>query len=140
MSSTPSLTRDTLDALRGKVRGEVLTPDDPGFDAARAVWNGMIDKHPQVILRCRGAADVITGVSVAREHGLPLSVRSGGHSVAGKAICDDGVVIDLSLMNDVHVDPVARRARVGGGALWQDFDHEAQAFGLTSTGGVVSTT
>jgi hypothetical protein len=100
----------------------------------------MIDRSPGVIVRCLGTADVIAAVNFAREQALPLSVKAGGHNVAGKALCDGGVMLDLSAMNDVRVDPHARRARAGGGTLWRDFDHEAQAFGLTTTGGVVSST
>lgn len=129
-----------LAALAEQIRGSLLLPSEAGYDAARAIWNGMIDKRPAAVARCRGTADVIAAVSCARAAGIPLSIRAGGHNVAGKAICNDGLVVDLSLMNDVRVDPAARRARAGGGALWQDFDHEAQAFGLTTTGGVVSTT
>ncbi|MGE0621410.1 MAG: FAD-binding oxidoreductase [Pseudomonadales bacterium] len=129
-----------LATLAAQIRGSVLLPGDSGYDDARAIWNGMIDRYPAAIVRCRGAADVIAALRCARAANLPLSIRAGGHNVAGKAIRDDGLVIDLSLMNDVRVDPLARRARAGGGALWQDFDHEAQAFGLTTTGGVVSTT
>ncbi|HEY5647111.1 MAG TPA: FAD-binding oxidoreductase [Pseudomonadales bacterium] len=138
-TSTPPASQ-WLATLSEKVRGELIVAGDPGYDAARSIWNGMIDKHPTVIVRCRGVADVIAAVNCAREAGVPLSVKGGGHNVAGKAICDNGLVIDLSLMNAVRVDPAARRARAGAGALWQDFDHEAQAFGLTTTGGVVSST
>jgi len=137
---TSSAAAERLTTLSEHLRGTVLLPGDDGFDAARATWNGMIDRHPAAIVRCRGTADVIAAVNHARESGLPVSIRAGGHNVAGKAICDDGIVVDLSLMNDVRVDPAARRARAGGGAQWQDFDHEAQAFGLTTTGGVVSST
>ena len=129
-----------FDGLKERVRGRVLERNDAGFDAARSIWNGMIDKAPAVIVRCRGAADVMAAVEFARESELPVSIKGGGHNVAGKAICDGGVMIDLSQMNQVTVDPVARLARAGGGALWADFDHEAQAFGLACTGGVVSTT
>jgi FAD/FMN-containing dehydrogenase len=118
----------------------VLTADDPGYDAARAVWNGMIDRHPALIARCTGTADVMAAVRFARAEGLPLSVKAGGHSIAGKAVRDGALLIDLSLMSQIHVDPGARIARAGGGARWGDFDHEAQAFGLACTGGVVSTT
>lgn len=129
-----------LDALRQRHRGPLLLPGDDGYDAARAVWNGMIDRRPAVIARCRGPADVMAAVDAARTAGLPVSVRGGGHNVGGKAVCDGGVMLDLTAMRWVHVDPERRRARAGGGTLWGDFDHEAQAFGLTCTGGVVSTT
>lgn len=129
-----------LDALRAQVRGAVLVPGDAGYEPACGIWNGMIRKRPAAIVRCRGAADVIAAVNAAREHGWPLSVRGGGHNVAGKALADDALTIDLTAMNAVRVDPEARRAWAGGGAQWADFDHEAQAFGLTCTGGVVSST
>lgn len=126
--------------LREKVRGEVLTGGQPGYDEARSLWNGMIDKHPGAIVRCSGAADVIATVNFAREQRLPLAVKAGGHNVSGKAICDDGIVIDLSPMNNIRIDPQGMKATAGAGAKWGAFDHEAQAFGLTTTGGVVSST
>ncbi len=129
-----------LDGLAAQVRGEVLRRGDDGYDTSRAVWNGMIDRRPGAIVRCTGAADVIATVNFVREHRQPLAIRAGGHNVAGKAVCDDGIVIDLSPMNNVWIDPVARRGRAGAGARWGAFDHEAQAFGLTTTGGVVSST
>lgn len=128
------------EALRERVRGAVIEPGDDDYDRARAVWNGMIDRRPAVVVRCSGAADVMTAVEVAREHRVPVSVRGGGHSFSGAAVCDDGLVIDLSAMRAVRVDPAARTARVQGGATWADFDHEAQAFGLATTGGLVSST
>jgi FAD/FMN-containing dehydrogenase len=134
------ISSEALDGLTGRVRGEVLTPDDHGYDTCRAVWNGMVDKRPAVVVRCRGNADVIAAVDFARGQGLPVSVKGGGHNVAGKAVSDGGVMVDLSPMDQVRVDPAARRARAGGGALWSTFDHEAQAFGLACTGGVVSST
>jgi FAD/FMN-containing dehydrogenase len=129
-----------LESLRSRVRGSVLCRGDVGYDDVRSIWNGMIDSYPAMVVRCRGNADVIAAVTFARDEQLPLAVRGGGHNVAGKAVCDDGVVIDLSQMNDVRIDPFSRRGRVGGGALWSDFDHEAQVFGLACTGGVVSST
>ncbi len=128
---------ETLDAA---IQGSVITAERDGYDAARAVWNGMIDRRPGVIVQASGVADVITAVNLAREQALPLAVKAGGHNVSGKAVCDDGLVIDLSRMNNIRIDPVARKARAGAGALWRNFDHEAQAFGLTTTGGVVSST
>jgi len=129
-----------LDALGARLRGNLLRPGDEGYDTARSVWNGIVDRRPGAIVRCAGAADVMAAVEFARAHDVPLSVKAGGHNVAGKAVCDDGLMIDLSGMREIRVDPIARRARAGGGALWRDFDHEAQAFGLTCTGGVVSST
>ena len=122
------------------VRGVVLTSDDAGYDEARAIWNGLIDRRPALIVRCTGAADVVDAVNFAREHGLSLSVKGGGHNVAGNAVNDGGLVIDLSQMRGVHVDPGTRTVRAQGGALWGDCDRETQLFGLAVPGGVVSTT
>ena len=122
------------------LRGDVLQPGDEGYDAARMVWNGMIDKHPALIARCAGVSDVISSVHFARRNGLLVAVRGGGHNVAGNAVCDGGIVIDLSPMNGIRVDPIARTARAEAGATWGHLDHETQAFGLATTGGTVSTT
>jgi FAD/FMN-containing dehydrogenase len=136
----PVLGEATLQELRETVRGEILTPADIGYAEAN-VWNGEHqDRRPAVVVRCSGTADVIAAVGFARSNGLPVAVRGGGHSVAGFSTCDDGIVIDLSPMSAVHVDPQARRASVGGGAVWADVDHETQAHGLATTGGLVSTT
>jgi FAD/FMN-containing dehydrogenase len=121
-------------------RGTVVAPDDHGYEAARAVWNGMVDRRPRLIARCSGTADVAAAVRFARDHDLEIAVRGGGHNVAGTAICDDGIVIDLSAMRAVSVDPVERIALVQGGALWGDVDHETQAHGLATTGGIVGHT
>ncbi len=129
-----------IDALRGVVHGEVFVATDPGYDAARAVWNAMIDRRPAVIVRCAGPADVVAAVDLAREHGLPVSVRGGGHNVAGHAVGDDSVMVDLSAMRAVRVDPERRRAWVDGGATWRDVDRETQAFGLATPGGLISDT
>ena len=131
----------TVQELREAVRGEVLTPDDDGYAEARRIWNGAHDgRRPAVIVRCTGAADVIAAVGFARSNDLTIAVRGGGHSIAGFSTIDEGIVIDLSPMNGVHVDTAARRATVGGGAVWADVDHEAQAHGLATTGGLVSST
>ena len=122
------------------VRGLALKPGTEGFDAARRVWNGMIDRTPGLIVRCAGAADVISAVAFAREQRLPLAVRAGGHSAAGNGVCDGGLVVDLSAMKGLQVDPVRRTARAEPGLTWGEFDRETQAFGLATTGGVVSTT
>jgi FAD/FMN-containing dehydrogenase len=121
-------------------RGELITADHPDYDKARAVWNGAVDRHPRVIARCHGSADVSAAVRFARDHDLEIAVRGGGHNVGGTAVCDNGIVIDLSLMRAVWVDPAGRIARVQGGALWGDVDNEAQVHGLATTGGIVSHT
>jgi FAD/FMN-containing dehydrogenase len=121
-------------------RGQLITTDHADYDDARAVWNGAIDRHPRLIARCTGAADVAAAVRFARDHDLEVAVRGGGHNVAGTAVCDDGIVIDLSAMRAVWVDPASRAARVQGGALWGDVDHETQVHGLATTGGIVSHT
>lgn len=129
-----------LDELASTLNGPLLRPDDDGYDDARAVWNGMIDRRPAAIARCGSAADVVAAVRFARTSGLPLSIRGGGHQAAGKAICDDGLVVDLSPMDGVEVDPDTRTARVGPGATLGQFDRAAQQFGLATTGGVHSGT
>ncbi len=134
------LTDEIVTGLAQQMRGPLLRPDDAGYDEARAIWNGMIDKHPALIARCMGTADVAAAVTFAREHDLPLSVRGGGHNIAGTAVCDDGLMIDLSQMNGIHVDPQARTVRAQGGALWGDVDHETQLFGLAVPSGFVSST
>ncbi|PSP67651.1 FAD-linked oxidase [Halobacteriales archaeon QS_1_69_70] len=126
--------------LEHHINGGVLEPGDEGYDESRRVWNGMIDKFPAAIVRCTGTADVIAAVDYARENDRLLAIKGGGHNVAGKSTCDGGILIDLSLMNSVRVDPSSETARVGPGAKWADFDHEAQAFGLATTGGFISTT
>jgi FAD/FMN-containing dehydrogenase len=141
-SAPSSMTMDapSIDALRAAVRGELLGPDDAGYDAARRVFNGMIDRRPGLIVRCAGASDVVQGVTFARAHDLPLSVRGGGHSVAGSAVCDGGVMLDLSGMKGIRVDPIRRTAQAQSGLTLGEFDHETQAFGLATTLGVVSVT
>jgi FAD/FMN-containing dehydrogenase len=124
-SSSP--TADAGLELEG-LRGQQFRPGEDGYDDARAVYNGMIDKRPALIARCSGVADVVDAVNLARERRLPLAVRCGGHSVAGKGVCYDGVLIDLSGMKGVHVDPEARVARANGGVLWGEFDRETQLF------------
>ncbi len=135
-----AISREKLDALRARVRGTVLTDGDEGYEAARSVWNAMIDRRPAVIVRCAGAADVRTAVDFARETGAVLSVRGGGHNIAGSAVCDGGVMIDLSPMKSVRIDPFARTARVEPGVTLGEFDREAQSFGLISPTGINSTT
>ena len=130
----------TIDELRERVRGEVITQGDEGYEEARKVYNAMIDRRPAVVVRAVNAGDVIAALTFARERGLDLAIRGGGHSVPGFGTCDDGVVIDLSRMRGVRVDPAARTARAEGGATWGDFNAATHAFGLATTGGIISTT
>ena len=123
-----------------KLRGPLLRPGDDSYDQARKVWNGMIDRRPALIARCIGAADVMAAVRFARDHGLLVSVKGGGHNITGNAVCEGGLMIDLSPMKGVRVDPVKRTARAEAGLTWGEYNRETQAFGLASTGGVVSTT
>jgi FAD/FMN-containing dehydrogenase len=129
-----------IKTLRDALSGEVIVPGDPGYDEARKVWNGVIDRHPAVIARCADVADVVEAVAVARQHHIEVAVRGGGHQVAGSGVCDDGLVIDLSPMAEVTVDPEARVARVGAGARWRDVDQATQRHGLATTGGEISDT
>lgn len=131
---------DTIEALTKTVRGRVITPEDPGYDDARAVYNGMHDRRPAAVVQCSDAADVMAVLAAARDAGLDLAVRGGGHSVPGFGTVDDGLVIDLSTINNVQVDPGKRVARVGGGATWGDVDHATYPFGLAAPGGIISTT
>ena len=130
----------TIEGLREATRGHVTTASDADYEEARSVRNGMIDRHPQLIVRCADAGDVMTAVDFARDGDLDLSVRGGGHSVPGFGTNDDGVVIDLSAMRSVRVDPLTQRARAEGGSTWGDFNHATYAFGLATTGGIISTT
>ncbi|NEU98753.1 FAD-binding oxidoreductase [Bradyrhizobium uaiense] len=134
------LGNDTLDTLRQTLRGVVCLPQEAGYDEARSIWNAMIDRHPSMVVRCRGAADVMHAVTFARERGILLAVRAGGHNIAGNAVCEGGLLLDLSLMRGVRVDPASRTARVEPGATLSDFDGEAQAFGLATPLGINSTT
>ncbi|MCX4980806.1 FAD-binding oxidoreductase [Streptomyces sp. NBC_00572] len=133
-------TTNPLDTLRGAVRGTVVTRGDPSYDESRRVYNALHDRRPAVVVHAVDAGDVMAAVRYAREHELPLAVRGGSHSVAGFGTVDDGLVVDLSRMRGVRVDPAARTARAEGGATWGDFNHATHAFGLATTGGVVSTT
>jgi FAD/FMN-containing dehydrogenase len=127
-------------ALRTSFRGALLHPGEEGYEEARRVWNGAIDRHPALIARCAGADDVVEAVRFARERELPVTVRGGGHAVAGHAVCDGGLMIDLSLMKAVEVDPEARTARAAGGLLWRELDAATQQHGLATTGGIISHT
>ena len=135
-----ALDAQALAGLRETVRGPVLAPDDPGYDEARSIWNALIDRRPALIVQCSGAADVVDAVNFAREQGLVALDQGGGHNVAGNAVNDGGIVLDLSPMRGVRVDPAAQTVRVQGGATWGDLDRETQLFGLAVPGGVVSTT
>lgn len=134
------LSRDTVKQFAATLRGGLLLPGEDGYDRARQVWNGMIDRRPALIARCAGPADVMSAVKFARDQDLLVAVRSGGHSTSGQSVCNGGLMIDLSTMRGVRVDPVRRRAWVNGGSLLGDLDHEAQAFGLATTAGTVSHT
>ncbi len=130
----------TLGALRGGIRGEVVTPADAQYDQVRAIWNAMIDRRPGLIVRCLNSSDVVTAVRFAREHDLLLSVRGAGHNIAGKSLADGALLIDLSLMRSVHVDASSRTARVDAGATLGDVDAETQSYGLALPVGINSTT
>ena len=131
---------DEIEVLGETIRGDLIEPDDPAFDDARAIYNAMIDKHPQLIARCENAADVIEAVNFGREHDLETAIRGGGHNGAGLALVDDGLVIDLSAMTGVRVDPGAKTVHVEPGCTWGDVDHATHAFGLATVSGVISTT
>lgn len=129
-----------VEALMASVRGQVFRAEDPAYDDVRKIHNGMIDRKPAIIVRCAGAADVVQCVRVARENGMVVSIRGGGHSVAGFAVCDGGLMIDLSAAKGVRVDAAKQTARAQAGATWGDFDHETHAYRLATTGGVVRST
>jgi len=137
-ASTKPLDTTAVQAFAATLRGSLIQPGDPGYDLARTVWNALIDRHPALIVRCAGAADVIAGVTFAREQGLLLSIKGGGHNVAGTAVCDDGLLLDLSSMKSIRIDPPRRTARAEPGVLWGELDAEAQAFGLATIGVDVS--
>ena len=126
--------------LRGRMSGQVVTPDDAGYEYARAIYNAMIDRRPAVIARCRSVADVQAALDAARRSGLPIAVRGGGHNGPGFGTVDGGLVVDLSPMRGIRVDPAARTARAEAGVLWGEFDRETQLFGLATVGGIVTHT
>ncbi len=130
----------TIEKLKTTLRGELIQRSDERYDEIRKLWNGMFDQRPALIVRCAGTADVVSAVNFARDNRLQVAVRGGGHSFPGHSVCDGGLVIDLSPMKAIRVDPVARTARAQAGAKWIDFDHETQAFGLATTGGTASDT
>ena len=137
--TAPPTAADPLDDLRASLRGKLITSADPAYDEARKLWNGMIDKRPAAIVRCAGTADVINSVNFARSNDMAVSVRGGGHNVAGKALRNGALAIDLSPMKGVRVDPKAKIARAQGGVVWGEYDRETATFGLGNTGGIVST-
>jgi FAD/FMN-containing dehydrogenase len=140
MAVPTSIDETGVDSLAASLSGAVLQPGDDGYDQARTVHNGLIDKRPALIARCSGTADVIHAVNFARAHDLLVSVRGGGHNVTGNAVCDGGLMIDLSPMKGIHVDPRRRAIRAQGGVIWNELNRAAACFGLATTGGEVSTT
>ena len=130
----------TVEEFGATLRGDIIRPEDEGYDEARKVYNAMIDKRPRMIVRCFDVADVMSCVDFARENDVLLAIRGGGHNGGGLGVADDGLVIDLSAMRGVRVDPEAKTVRVEGGATWGDVDHAAHAFGLTVPTGIISTT
>lgn len=134
------LDESAIAELRAAMYGEVIAPEDEAYAAARLVWNGLIDKYPALIARPTGVADVVAAVNFARKYDLEVAVRGGGHNVAGTAVCDNGLVIDLCNLKSIHVNPVARTARAGAGVTWAELDRETQLFGLATPGGEVSVT
>jgi FAD/FMN-containing dehydrogenase len=135
-----SIANTAVEEFQAALRGSLLRPGNDGYESGRKLWNGMFDRRPALIARCAGTADVIRSVNFAREHGLRVAVRGGAHSIPGHSVCDGGLVIDLSEMKGIRVDPAARRAQAQPGVKWIDFDHETQAFGLATSGGTVSDT
>jgi FAD/FMN-containing dehydrogenase len=139
-TSDTLLNDSDIQTFKQTFRGIVVTPEDPGYDEARSVYNRMIDRRPRLIARCRNVADVMSAVNFAREHHLPPAIRGGGHNVAGFGVCDDGIVIDMSLMKGIRVDPEQRTVRAEAGCTWGDLDHATHPFGLAAPGGIISTT
>ena len=135
-----NISGEAIDTLKASVRGRIISPAETDYDEARKVWNATIDRRPALIVRCAGTADVIAALAFARDNGLLVSIRGGSHNIAGSAVSDDALMIDLSALKSVRIDPQAKRAYVEPGALLSDFDHEAQAFGLATPLGINSTT
>jgi FAD/FMN-containing dehydrogenase len=140
IETAPTLTARDDERLRDSVHGPVIGPEDERYDEARSIWNGAIDRRPACIVRCTGVADVVAAVRLARERDLLVAVRGGGHGVGGHAVCDGGLVIDLSPMKGIRVDPAGRTARAEAGVLWGELDRETQLFGLATVGGIVTHT
>jgi FAD/FMN-containing dehydrogenase len=126
-----------ISEFKGQLRGELIEPADPRYDEARKVYNGMISRRPRLIARCADVADVIAAVNFGRQNNLRVSIRGGGHNAGGLGVVDDGLVIDLSTMKYVHVDPAARTVRVGPGTTWGEVDHATHAFGLAVPSGII---
>src|SRR5580692_4462475 len=135
-----SVPQEAVDQLRATISGETLTPVDAAYDAVRQVHNGMIDKRPAVIVRCQNTADIADAVKFAREHDLEISCRGGGHNVAGRAVTEGGLMIDVQPMKGTHVDPKSRTVRAQAGLTWNEYNRATHAYGLATTGGVISTT
>jgi FAD/FMN-containing dehydrogenase len=131
---------ERIERFQARFRGEVIQPADLGYEKARKIWNSSIDRHPGIIARCAGLADVIAAVSFARENEVLVAVRGGGHNVGGRALCDGGIVIDLSSMKGIHVNATNRTVRVQGGATLGDLDRETHVFGLAVPAGIISKT
>ncbi len=134
------LAEAAVEEFEVSLRGEMLRHGDEGYDGARTVFNAMIDRHPSLIVRCAGVADVISAVNFARTNKLLVAVRGGGHNISGNAVCDGGIVIDLSQMKGMRIDPAARKVRAEPGLTWGELNHALQAFGLAATGAFTSTT
>src|SRR5262245_37444055 len=140
-TSSPETDLDRhADALAATLSGELIRPGDAGYDEARSVWNGMIDRRPRLVARCASVGDVVAALAFGRDHALPVAVRGGGHNVAGNAVVDGGIVIDLSPLDEISVDPQARTARAGAGCTLGDLDRATQEHGLAAPLGVVSET
>ena len=134
------LQQEAISQLRGQLRGELIEPEDSRYEEARKVYNAMIDRKPRLIVKCADTADVMAAIAFAHTHGVRVSIRGGGHNAGGLGVCDDGLVIDLSGIRYVHVDPASRTVRVGGGSVWRDVDHATHAFGLAVPSGIVAST
>src|SRR5918998_5332053 len=140
MTTVATLDAERVDTFDRSLSGSVFRPGDERYDAARRVHNGLIDKRPALIARCRGTSDVAAAVALARETGLEISVRGGGHNIAGRTVADDALMIDLAEMKGMYVDPQARTIRAQGGVIWSEFNKETAVHGLAVTGGAISTT
>ena len=140
MTTSAAVATAPFEELAAAVRGDLITPADPGYDRARAVYNAMIDKHPAAIVRCRDTADVIACVRFAREHGVEIAVRGGGHNAGGLGVWDDALVIDLSQLRSTTVDPENHTVRADPGCTWGDVDHATVAFGMATPSGFIAST